>query len=77
MLSLIYCIYSLWFILDNNLFSITKIRLITNNPYKTIALREYGIDIIDTVLIEMQPNADNRSYLETKKNKMGHLLHVM
>ncbi len=53
---------------------ITKIRLLTNNPKKLIGLQGYGIDIVDRVSIESEPNATNRDYLETKREKMGHLL---
>ena len=53
---------------------ITKIRLLTNNPKKLIGLQGYGIDIVDRVSIESEPNATNRDYLETKREKRGHLL---
>ncbi|MDD2853139.1 MAG: bifunctional 3,4-dihydroxy-2-butanone-4-phosphate synthase/GTP cyclohydrolase II [Desulfuromonadaceae bacterium] len=53
---------------------ITKIRLLTNNPKKLIGLQGYGIDIVDRVAIEAEPNDTNRDYLETKRAKMGHLL---
>lgn len=53
---------------------ITKIRLLTNNPKKLIGLQGYGIDIVDRVSIEMEPTDTNRDYLETKREKMGHLL---
>ena len=53
---------------------VSKIRLLTNNPKKLIGLQGYGIDIIDRVSIESEPNDTNRDYLETKREKMGHLL---
>ena len=53
---------------------ITKIRLLTNNPKKLIGLQGYGIDIVDRVAIESVPTETNRDYLETKREKMGHLL---
>jgi 3,4-dihydroxy 2-butanone 4-phosphate synthase / GTP cyclohydrolase II len=53
---------------------ITKIRLLTNNPKKLIGLQGYGIDIVDRVAIESEPTDTNRGYLETKREKMGHLL---
>ncbi len=53
---------------------ITKIRLLTNNPKKLIGLQGYGIDIVERVSIETEPNDTNRDYLETKREKMGHLL---
>jgi 3,4-dihydroxy 2-butanone 4-phosphate synthase/GTP cyclohydrolase II len=53
---------------------ITKIRLLTNNPKKLVGLQGYGIDILERVSIETEPTACNRDYLETKREKMGHLL---
>lgn len=53
---------------------ITKIRLLTNNPKKLVGLQGYGIDIVERVAIESEPTATNREYLNTKKDKMGHLL---
>jgi 3,4-dihydroxy 2-butanone 4-phosphate synthase / GTP cyclohydrolase II len=53
---------------------ITKIRLLTNNPKKLIGLQGYGIDIVERVSIETEPTDTNRDYLETKREKMGHLL---
>lgn len=53
---------------------ITKIRLLTNNPKKVIGLQGYGIDIVERVSIETEPNETNRDYLETKRKKMGHML---
>ncbi|PKQ70162.1 bifunctional 3,4-dihydroxy-2-butanone-4-phosphate synthase/GTP cyclohydrolase II [Raineya orbicola] len=51
---------------------ITKIRLISNNPKKRAGLLGYGLEIIETVPIEIQPNPHNQKYLETKRDKMGH-----
>ena len=53
---------------------ITKIRLLTNNPKKLIGLQGYGIDIVERVAIETKATSTNRSYLKTKKTKMGHIL---
>ncbi|MFN9957088.1 MAG: bifunctional 3,4-dihydroxy-2-butanone-4-phosphate synthase/GTP cyclohydrolase II, partial [bacterium] len=53
---------------------IRKMRLMTNNPTKRVGLESYGLEVIERVPIEMQPNPVNRDYLETKKVKMGHLL---
>jgi len=53
---------------------IKRIRLLTNNPKKLIGLQGYGIDIVERVSIEADPTECNRSYLETKRDKMGHLL---
>jgi 3,4-dihydroxy 2-butanone 4-phosphate synthase/GTP cyclohydrolase II len=51
-----------------------NIRLLTNNPKKVIGLEGYGINIVDRVQIEVQPNSCNLRYLQTKRDKMGHLL---
>jgi 3,4-dihydroxy 2-butanone 4-phosphate synthase/GTP cyclohydrolase II len=53
-----------------------KIRLLTNNPKKVIGLESYGLEIIDTVPLVVPPTPYNRRYLETKRQKMGHLLEV-
>ena len=53
---------------------ITKIRLLTNNPKKRVGLMGYGIEIIDTVDIEIESNLYNEFYLRTKRDKMGHAL---
>lgn len=54
--------------------NVKKIRLITNNPDKIEYLEKGGFQIIERVPIEISPNPQNRFYLETKKNKMGHRL---
>lgn len=54
---------------------IKKMILLTNNPKKRVGLEGYGLEIIDTMPIEIEPNPVNKKYLETKKYKMGHLLH--
>ena len=53
---------------------IKKMRLLTNNPRKIIGLEGYGLEIVDRVAIEIQPNDENRRYLETKRDKLHHLL---
>ncbi len=54
--------------------SISKIRLITNNPVKRVALEGYGLEIIENVPIEIDSNPYNQFYMHTKKEKMGHIL---
>ncbi len=51
---------------------IHKIILISNNPRKRAGLMGYGIEIVDTVPIEMASNPHNENYLRTKRDKMGH-----
>ena len=51
---------------------IRKLKLITNNPKKRVALKGYGLEIVDNIKIEIAPNSHNESYLLTKRDKMGH-----
>ncbi len=51
-----------------------KIRLISNNPVKRVGLESYGLEIVDNVPIIIEPNPFNRTYLETKRVRMGHKL---
>lgn len=55
---------------------VKKMRLLTNNPKKMIGLDGYGLSILEQIPIEVEPNEFNRCYLECKKVKMGHLLHI-
>lgn len=54
--------------------NVKKIRLITNNPDKVTSLKQAGFQFIEIVPIEIDSNPQNKFYLETKKNKMGHWL---
>ncbi|MDW3191613.1 MAG: bifunctional 3,4-dihydroxy-2-butanone-4-phosphate synthase/GTP cyclohydrolase II [Cytophagales bacterium] len=51
---------------------IRKLKLITNNPKKRVGLMGYGLEIVENVPIEINPNEHNQKYLETKRDKMGH-----
>lgn len=51
-----------------------SIRLMTNNPKKVVGISGYGLTIAEQVPIEIEPNEYNRTYLRTKKEKLGHQL---
>jgi 3,4-dihydroxy 2-butanone 4-phosphate synthase/GTP cyclohydrolase II len=51
---------------------ISKLRLISNNPKKRAGLLGYGIEIVDTLPIEIVSNPHNEKYLTTKRDKLGH-----
>jgi 3,4-dihydroxy 2-butanone 4-phosphate synthase/GTP cyclohydrolase II len=53
---------------------IKRIRLLTNNPRKVIGLEGYGLKIVERVPLEIEPNNINRRYLETKRDKLHHIL---
>jgi len=55
---------------------VQKMRLMTNNPVKRVGLEAYGLEIVENVPIEIQPNEHNLKYLKTKKERMGHTLHL-
>jgi len=56
---------------------LTSVRLLTNNPKKIIGLSGYGLTVTERVPIEIAPSESNRRYLETKRDKLGHLLQVL
>ena len=60
-----------------NLLGISKMRLMTNNPVKRKGLEGFGLQVVENVPIEIQPNEFNRRYMETKKQRMGHTLHTV
>ena len=53
---------------------VRKIRYLTNNPHKFVALRGYGLEITERVPLQVVPHARTLSYLRTKRDKMGHFL---
>jgi 3,4-dihydroxy 2-butanone 4-phosphate synthase/GTP cyclohydrolase II len=54
---------------------LTTIRLLTNNPRKMESAEAYGLAVVEQVPIEVPPNLENRRYLQTKREKLGHRLH--
>jgi 3,4-dihydroxy 2-butanone 4-phosphate synthase/GTP cyclohydrolase II len=56
---------------------VRKMRIITNNPGKRAGIDGYGLTIVDRIPLEIQPNEKNLEYLRTKKEKLGHVLHLM
>jgi 3,4-dihydroxy 2-butanone 4-phosphate synthase/GTP cyclohydrolase II len=54
--------------------NVKKIKLLSNNPKKRVGLSGYGIEIVDSVPIEIKSNKHNKFYLETKRDKMDHNL---
>ena len=55
---------------------VRRMRLLTNNPKKYVALKGYGLDIVSLEPLEMPPTAENEAYLRTKAEKLGHLLQM-
>lgn len=53
-----------------------SLRLITNNPDKMKAIEQFGIKVVERVVLEMESTEENRNYLKTKKEKLGHLLTI-
>ncbi|HXO76433.1 MAG TPA: GTP cyclohydrolase II, partial [Puia sp.] len=51
---------------------ISKLRLISNNPRKRAGLLGYGLEVVETVPVEIEPNPHNERYLRTKRDKLGH-----
>jgi len=53
---------------------VRKMRLVTNNPKKRVGLQSHGLEVVELVGLEIAPTKENLGYLETKRDKMGHLL---
>lgn len=53
-----------------------KMKLMTNNPKKRVGLEAYGLEIVENVPIEIEPNKYDERYLKTKRDRMGHILHL-
>jgi len=55
---------------------VRKMRLLTNNPKKIIGLEGYGLEVVDRLPIEIPGDEENKNYLRTKRDKMGHILEL-
>ena len=53
---------------------VKQIKLLTNNPRKIVGLEGYGLTIVERVALKIKGNPKNKKYLDTKKEKLGHLL---
>jgi 3,4-dihydroxy 2-butanone 4-phosphate synthase/GTP cyclohydrolase II len=56
---------------------VRKIRLMTNNPAKYVAIEGFGLQIVERVPLEIAPSSETRKYLEAKKKKLGHILDLV
>ncbi len=56
---------------------VRKIRLMTNNPAKYVAIEGFGLEIVERVALEIAPSKDTQKYLEVKKRKLGHILELV
>ena len=56
---------------------VRRIRLMTNNPAKYVAIEGFGLQIVERVPLEIAPSSTTRKYLEAKKNKLGHILELV
>jgi len=54
--------------------NIKRMKLLTNNPKKIIGLEGFGLEIVERLAIEFESNKINKKYLETKRDKLGHLI---
>ncbi|MEZ4651451.1 MAG: bifunctional 3,4-dihydroxy-2-butanone-4-phosphate synthase/GTP cyclohydrolase II [Candidatus Eisenbacteria bacterium] len=56
---------------------LTQIKLLTNNPKKRVGMTGFGLEVVERVPLEIPANVNNRRYLETKREKLGHLLDLL
>ena len=56
---------------------VLKMRLLTNNPAKFVAIEGFGLEIVERVPLEIAPSSTTRKYLEAKKKKLGHILELV
>jgi len=55
---------------------LTTIKLLTNNPRKIVGIEGYGLQVVERLPVEVDPNKYNKKYLKTKSEKLGHMLHI-
>ncbi|WP_321287745.1 bifunctional 3,4-dihydroxy-2-butanone-4-phosphate synthase/GTP cyclohydrolase II [uncultured Sunxiuqinia sp.] len=53
---------------------VCKMKLLTNNPVKRVGIEGYGLEVTETIPVEVEPNKYNQQYLKTKRDRMGHFL---
>lgn len=53
---------------------VTKMKLLTNNPVKRVGLEGFGLEVVEILPVEIEPNQHNQKYLKTKRDRMGHHL---
>ncbi|MDX2473227.1 MAG: bifunctional 3,4-dihydroxy-2-butanone-4-phosphate synthase/GTP cyclohydrolase II [Candidatus Krumholzibacteria bacterium] len=53
---------------------VRRMKLMTNNPRKIVGLESYGLEIVDRIPLQIEPNLNNAKYLKTKQARMGHIL---
>jgi 3,4-dihydroxy 2-butanone 4-phosphate synthase/GTP cyclohydrolase II len=53
-----------------------ELQLLTNNPRKIVGLEGYGLRVVERVPLEVPPKPENIGYLSTKRDKLGHWLHL-
>jgi 3,4-dihydroxy 2-butanone 4-phosphate synthase/GTP cyclohydrolase II len=56
---------------------VRRMKLITNNPKKIVGLEGYGLEVVDRLPVEIEPDAENLKYLQCKKDKLGHMLDLI
>ncbi|NTV15632.1 MAG: bifunctional 3,4-dihydroxy-2-butanone-4-phosphate synthase/GTP cyclohydrolase II [Desulfobulbaceae bacterium] len=56
---------------------VRRMKLITNNPKKIVGLEGYGLEVVDRMSVEIEPDPENLRYLQTKKDKLGHMLDLI
>lgn len=59
------------------LLGVSRMRLMTNNPIKRVGLEAYGLEVTEIVPVEVAPNEHNARYMQTKKERMGHILRLL